>query len=337
MANIQKEKKRFIVFNGIGMIQAANGTAMADADLDTRHNCKFEITDVVQTETVYDCAGEDVFSEDVESQYKLLTVTYTSVTPQIVALWLAYLLSAAAEPVTVSSQEKHILTRSADDALVPFSFIEGFEGDSTPAQKYKDFKVASLAFTFNRRKNVGLVVTAYGNFNTEDVGGGWTLPVCANLPALKGRNCKLLINSVAQTSKLWQGGFTLDNVVPTGDDVFPFDSVDIDDFERGDKPVYPMTAQVEGSKGDTLYTNALARAKQSVVWQLGADGSDNVVITAPSTYLSLASPSTVFVGEISHTAINLAMNPHKDATLGTPIKAEFFGTQQDAFLLDTAP
>lgn len=319
------------------MIQAANNTAMDDADLDTRHNCEFQISDVIGTETVYDCNGEDVFSEDVESQYKQLTVTYTSVTPQIAAVWLAYLLSAAADPVTVSSQEKHVLTRSADDVLVPFSFIEGFEGDSTPAQKYRDFKVASLAFSFNRRKNVGLVVTAYGNFNTEDVGGSWTLPECENLPALKGRNCKILINAAAQTSKLWQGTVNLDNVVPTGDDVFPFDSVDIDDFERGDKPVYPMTAQIEGSKGDTLYTNAQARAKQAVIWQLGADAADHVILTFPSTQLSLASPPTVFVGEISHTAVNLNLTPHKDATLKTPLKAEFFGEQADAFLLDTAP
>lgn len=332
MADSQKQKERFIVLSGDGKRQAVKHTASADEVFDTRHNCTFTITDVVQSETVYDCGGQDIHNEETESQMKKLVVTYAIVTPQIIALWLAYFLSAAAAPVTAGSQKKHVLTRSADDSLAGFGFIEGFEDDTTPAQKYKDFKVDSLAFTLNRRKNVGLTVTAYGHFETEDVGEDWELPECQNLPALKGRHCEVLINAVEKTSLLWQAGINLNNSIPTGDDVFPFDSVNIDEFERGEKPTYPLTAQIEGSKGNTLYTNAQSRAKQAVVFQLGETGSDNVVLTFPQTMLKLADPSTVFIGELNKSAINLEMTPHKDGTLKAPLKAEFFGSQTTSFL-----
>jgi hypothetical protein len=130
-------------------------------------------------------------------------------------------LSAAAAPTIVSGKEKHALTRSTDDSLAGFGFIEGFEGDATAAQKYKDFKVDSIAFSFNRRKNVTMTVTAYGNFQTEDVGGGWVEPDCVNNVALKGRDCAILINSVDKSSLLWQAGITLNNAVPDRRRSFP--------------------------------------------------------------------------------------------------------------------
>lgn len=329
----QKQKKRFISFSGDGKRQAVKNVASADAVFDTRHNCTFVISDVIQSETVYDCAMQDIHNEETESQMKKLVVTYSIVTPQIIAMWLAYLLSAAAAPVTAGSQKKHTLTRSADDSLAGFGFVEGFEDDATAPQKYKDFKVDSLQFGLNRRKNVTLTVTAYGHFETVAVANDYEIPECENLPALKGRHCEVLINAIEKTPLLWQAGITLNNAIPTGDDVFPFDSVNIDEFERGEKPTYPMTAQIEGSKGDALFTDAQNRAKRAVVFQLGLTGSDYVLITFPQTMLKLADPPTVFIGEANKSAINLEMTPHKDATLKTPVKAEFYGAQTAAFLV----
>lgn len=328
----QKQKKRFIVFSGTGKRQAAKNVALADADLDTRHNCTFTIEDVVTFETVYDCSQQDVHEETAESQLKKLTITYTSVTAQLVAFWLAYFLSAAAAPVVSGSKQKHALTRSSDDTLAGFGFVEGFEGDATDPQKYKDFKVDSLSFTLNRRKNVGLTIVAYGHFVTEDVGGSWTLPACQNLPALKGRDCKLLVDSVDQTALLWTAGITLNNAIPTGDDVFEFDDVNIDELERGEKPTYPLNAQILGSKGDTIYTLGETRTKVPVEFQLGASAADRVNLIAPSTLVKLAATPTVFVGELNRSAVSLEMNPHKDATLGAPVKADAYLSQTEAFL-----
>ena len=68
--NSQKQKKRFIAFSGTGMRQAAKHVALDDDAIDTRHNCKFTIDDVVTSETVYDCADQDIHDEDTESQMK---------------------------------------------------------------------------------------------------------------------------------------------------------------------------------------------------------------------------------------------------------------------------
>lgn len=328
----QKQKKRFIVFSGIGKQQTDAATALDDADLNTRDNCTFTIEDVVQTETVYDCGQQDVYDEPVESQMKKLTVTYTTVTVQIIARWLAYFLSAAAAPVTSGSFKKHALSRSSDDSLAAFSFAEGFEDDTTPAQKYKGFKVDSMAFTLNRRKNVGLTVVAYGHFETEDVSEDFVLPDCQNLPALKGKDCGLLVNNVDYTALLWQAGLNLNNTIPTGDDVFPFNGINVESLERGEKPTYPGNAQILGSKGDTPYTLGLNRSKEPVQFNFGAVLDDHLQVVMPNTLLKLAGTPTVFVGELNRSAIALELMPHKDATLKAPIKCDAYLSQAVAFL-----
>jgi hypothetical protein len=333
MADAQKQKKRFLVFSGTGKQQAAAGTAMDDADLDTRDNCTYTLSNVIQRETVYDCGQTDIFDEPVESRYKKLVVTYNAVTAQIIARWVAYLLSAAAAPTVVSGQEKHVLTRSSDDSLAGFGFIEGFEGDATTPQKYKDFKVDSISFSLNRRKNVTMTVTSYGHFSSEDVGVDWVEPACTNFTALKSKDCSFIWNSTDLSALIWQMGINLNNVVPTGDDPFPWNSIDINEFERGEKPTYPITAQQLGSRGDQSYTDAEGEAKHQLQIRLGtALTADNVLFTFPQVLMTLGDPSTVFVGEVNKSAINLNLTPHKDSSLGTPLKAEAFLAQTDAFL-----
>lgn len=327
----QKQKKRFIVFSGTGKQQNGN-TVLDDADLDTRDNCTFTIEDVVTTETVYDCAQQDIHEETVESQMKMLTVTYTTVTAQIIARWLAYFLSAAAAPITSGGKKKHALTRSTNDELSAFSFVEGFEDDETPAQKYKNFKVDSLAFTLNRRKNVGLTVKAVGHFVTADVGEDFVLPECQNLPALKGKDCGFLMNAVDYSSLLWQAGLSVNNSIPTGDDAFPFNGINVETLERGEKPTYPGNVQILGSKGDAPYALGESRAKEDVQFNFGAGADDRVEVVMPSTMIKLAGTPTVFVGELNRSAIALELNPHKDAGLKAPIKVDAYLAQTAAFL-----
>ncbi len=331
--NIQKLRKRFVAVSGIGKRQSAMGTALAVADITTRDNCTIEITNQRQRETVYDCAGQDIFDETVESQFKRATITYAIVNAQILARWLAYFLGAAAAPVTSGLKKKHALTRSTNDDLPKTGFVSGFEDDAvSEAQLYKDFIVDSLSIQLNRRKNITLTVVLIGNFTTADA-VDFAVPACANLPALKGKDCKISINGVDYSADLWQLGIALNNNVPTGDDAFPFDGVNVQTLERGEKPTYQLTPQILGYRGDALFANAEAEAVQSVVVQLGADAADRVVLTTPSTKIKFAGTPTVFVGELNRTAINLDATPHKDSVLGTPIKADVYLDQTEAFLL----
>lgn len=332
--NIQKLRKRFVAVSGIGMRQTAMGTALDQGDVDVRDNCTIEISDVRTREVVYDCSGQDIHDETIESQLKRVTITYASVTAQIIARWMAYFLGAAAAPTTSGAKELHALTRSSSDDLPKTGFVSGFEDDAvTEPQLYKDFVAESLNINLNRRKNVTLTVTLVGNFTSSDT-TAYTVPVCANLSALKSKDCKISINATDYSDNLWQLGIQLNNNVPTGDDAFPFDGVDVETLERGEKPTYQLSPQILGYKGDTLFTNAEAEAVQAVIVQLGADAADRVVITTPSTKLKFAGTPTVFVGELNRTAINLDATPHKNSGLGTPIKADCYLDQTEALLDD---
>jgi hypothetical protein len=204
--NINKLRKRFVAVSGTGKRQSAMGTALLVSDILVRDNCTIEIQNERERETVYDCSGQDVFDEVIESQFKRVTITYSSVTAQIIARWLAYFLGAAAAPVVSGSKRLHALTRSSSDDLPKTGFIVGFEDETlAEPQLHKDFVVESLNIQLNRRKNVTLAVSLVGNFTTADA-TDFAAPACANLPALKGKDCKLSINGVSYTADLWQLG-----------------------------------------------------------------------------------------------------------------------------------
>jgi hypothetical protein len=328
--NILKLRKRFLALSGIGMQQAAFGTALDADDIDTRDNVTIEITDDRTRETVYDCGGQDIHEESIQTQLKRVTITYNSVTAQIIARWLAYFLGAAAAP-TGTGPYVHALTRSSSDDLPKISFISGFEDDANDPRLYKDFVVDSITLNLNRRRNVTMTVVLVGNFTTA-AAASFAVPDCENLPALKSKDCKISIDGTDYSSDLWQCGIQLNNNVPTGDDAFPFDGADVETLERGEKPTYSLTPQILGYRGDTLFADAETEEVQPVVVQFGPDAGDRVVLSFPSTKLKFASPPTVFVGELNRTAINIEATPHKDATLLAPLKADCTLAQATAFL-----
>ena len=330
--NTQKLRKRFYAVSGSGMRQTAFGTPLDPADVDTRDNISLELTVEKQRDTVYDCGGQDIFSEEVELRWRKAVITYNSVTAQIIARVLAYFLGAAAAPVTSGAKKKHALTRSSSDDLPKTSFISGFEDDAvSEPQEYQNFVSDQVTINLNRRKNVTVTVNKTGSFPTVDA-TGYESPVCLNLPALKSRDCKISIGGVDYSAELWTANINLNNNVPTGDDSFPFDSADISVLERGEKPTYQITAQIFGYRGDALFALAEAESKVPVIIQLGADADDYDVLTFPAALVKLAATPTVFVGEANRTAISLEITPHKDATLLSPLKADCFLSQETAFL-----
>lgn len=331
--NTQKLRKRFYVVSGNAKQQSAFNTPLAESDIDTRDNVSLELSTEKQRETVYDCSGQDIFSETVESRLRKAVITYAIITAQIIARELALFLGAAAAPTAAGSFQKHALTRSTNDALPKTSFISGFEDDTvSEPQEYQNFVSESVVINLNHRKNVTATINKTGSFPTIDA-TGFVSPACANLPALKGRDCKFSIGGVEYQAELWTATVNLNNHVPTGDDAFPFDSVDISTLERGEKPTYQITAQILGYRGDALFTLAEAETVTAVVIQLGADADDHDILTFPSANVKLANTPTVFIGELNRTAIALEITPHKDATLLTPLKADAYLAQVGAFLL----
>jgi hypothetical protein len=432
--NPQRLKKAFYAFSSTFKRQSAFGTALANADLDERHNCTVEFEDVVETETIYDCSGEDIHDEQVQSQLKRVTITYPSITPQRLFGWVTMLLGACAAPTgtpanevqtitidatggtfpvalnnfegksgttgqvawnisaanlqaalealdpigegnvtvglvglvytitfigdlakaniptlstagavltggagtatvattTQGANKYHAATRSTDDQLPKTSIGCGYEGNATNPEKYRDLVTESVSFTTQRRKNVTAVVTLLGRFTPADM-VGFTVPECENLPALKGRDCKIKVNGQYLGEEFWQSTVTLNNNTPTGDDAFPNDDVEVGNLERGDKPTYPISMQILGSKGDTIGEICRLRSKVPVEFLLGKPGNRCSVIL-PNVQFKFASNPRVYVGERNRSAHAIDAVPHKDATLLAPLRAEAYLDQTETFL-----
>lgn len=434
MANPQKLRKAFYVFNSIFKRQSAFGTAMADASLDKRHNCTVTFEDVVERQVVYDCSQQDIHEETVESKLKRVRINYSSVTAQIISGWLAYFLSAAAAPTGTPADEVqtvtidatggtftlsftfegltgttgalawnataatvqaalealdsigagnvsvsltglvytvtfignlakanvstlvsnaagltggagtavvatvaqgtnkfHALTRSTDDSLAKFSFGCGYEGNSgANPEKYFNGVCDSMSVSIPKRKNVTLEIVLLARFTPAEM-ASFSVPTCANLPALKGRDCRLKLNSIFYTEELWQAGFTLSNNIPAGDDAFPFNGTEVANFERGEKPTQTVSLQILGSKGDAPYTLCESETKVPLEIYIGVPGERASVIF-PNTLMKFGTNRTQYVGELNRSAIVIDGMPHKDAGLGAPLKAEGNISQTSAFL-----
>ncbi|MBX3288459.1 MAG: hypothetical protein KF855_03845 [Acidobacteria bacterium] len=551
--NPQRLKKAFYSFSEIFKRQTGFGTPLADADLDTRHNCTVEFEDVVETETIYDCSDEDIFDEEVLSQLKRVTITYSTITPQILFGWIAGLLGAVTAPTgnsanevqtltrngTVSSGDfdlelefegktftaddipynstqsqiesaliaagfnpgdvtvesgvqqietltiggtanesedlefvvtadgmpnspktlqvaiadtdtaaiaagkaraamiadpdighpttgffeisgaaadvvftaktaaandgtmaityenahgmtggtsantqagvaindwsggmrlnfdgtyaktemplfnvnsagitgggtveiaetvkggnnYHAATRSTDDKLPKFCMGSGYEGNTTNPKKYRDLVVESVSTVGNRRGNVTATVVLLGRFTPASM-AAYDIPDCANLPALKGRDCKIKVNGVYLHEEFWSGTATFSNATPTGEDAFPFDDIEVGDLERGDRPTYPIGLQILGSEGDTIGEICRLRQKVPVEFHYGKPGNRASVIL-PNVQFKFASNPRTFVGERNRSAHNIDAVPHKDAVLKTPLRAEAYLDQATAFL-----
>jgi len=434
--NPQRLKRAFYVFSSIFKRQADFNTPLADADLDERHNCTVTFQDVVQEETIYDCAGEDIFDQTVEAQLKRVTLNYAAITPQRLFGWITMLLGAVAAPTgtannevqtatdaaidggsasmtfdfegktstssavawdanaaafqaaleamesigegnvsvagtlatglavtfqgdlakanvplitfgagftdggspvtpvfvqtTAGGNKYHAATRSTDDQLPKTSCGVGYENNTANPLKYKSIVVESASIVFNRRRNVTATIVLLGRFTPEEM-SGFTEPDCLNLPALKGRDCKIKVNGSYLSEEFWSATINLNNQVPTGDDAFPFDDVEVGTLERGDKPTYPISMQILGSEGDTIGELCRTRTKVDVEFLLG-DPGNRCSLIYPNTLMKFASDPKVYVGDLNRSAHAIDGVPHKDAGIGAPVRAEAYLDQTDAFL-----
>ena len=330
--SVNSKKFLSVTVNSTGKRQADLTTPISDADFDKRIKVEVEVEDVLTTEEERDCSDVDLVDKTVESQLKKATWTFSRISPFWISYFTAFFLSAASEPTTSGGQEKHDLTRSLSDDLAAFGFVDCFEDDLATAEKYIGFKVESISFQLNRRKNVTMTMTTVGRFGTVPV-ANFDLPDCEIMPALKGSQCKFLLGGVDYTDLLWQLSLTLNNNMPTGDDAFPFVGLDIQTLERGKQPSYSSQPQLLVRKGHAVHTAAANRTKLPMVIQFGEDAGEHVIFTFPNTYLELNSRWRQFVGELEQYSTVIDATPMKDDTLGTPIKVEAFLNQTEQFLL----
>ncbi|MBS1797459.1 MAG: hypothetical protein JSS81_26790 [Acidobacteria bacterium] len=230
---------------------------------------------------------------------------------------------------TAGGNKYHAATRSSDDALAKTSMACGWEGNSDNPKKYFNMVVESITITLNRRKLVTVEVVCLARFTPEEL-TGFSEPDCENLPGLKGAECKIKVNSNYLIEEFWQATIVLNNTVPTGDDAFPFSGIEVANFERGDKPTYPISMQILGSGRDTVGTLIEDETKVPVEFLMGLPGNRASLIF-PNVLMKFASTPSVYVGEKNRSAHSIEATPHKDATLHAPLRAEAYLDQTEQF------
>jgi hypothetical protein len=129
MANSTWRRKNWIaIFAGEGAIQAAQGTALADGDLDTRDKCTLEINENFTRGEERDCQDEHIVGRPVQRRYLGFRFTYDKVNPQIMARWGAWQLGDTASVTGTPANEVQTLTYSGSVTSGTFTLSYTIEG-----------------------------------------------------------------------------------------------------------------------------------------------------------------------------------------------------------------
>lgn len=237
--------------------------------------------------------------------------------------------TASIAATTNGAQRLHLGSRGTSDQPPVTTVAIGFEGDTTPPDKYSDVVVNSISVTGAIRGKVTANVQIIAA--KETAAPGLSLPPCSNERPLYTKNCRVQIDGNYYNDTLREFSDSYSNNIFTGDNAFPFDSIFASRLERGDRRV-EKTFSVYGSKGDAPYTLGATESVKEVRMQLGPPG-DRCEIVTPKTLLTLADNPITFAGEASKSAIQLQGVPLYDgATAGTPDTVNGYLSQSTAFL-----
>lgn len=231
---------------------------------------------------------------------------------------------------TAGAQKYHAVTRSSSDVKPKFSFALGFKTGGLATEKYYNAVCATFDPVLNRGGDVSLTVSVLCNYEPDEV-AGFTVPPCINYTPLKTSECRVQINSAWETLDVFSQQMTLNDSVPVDADTFGFDSIDPENFERGDNPAYSIAAQVFGVPSDLLGVLVKNESKAAYITHFGFPGNRFSLI-APNTKLKPQTNSRQFAGARNRSVIALDGTPHRDSA-NPPVRAEAYIDQTTAFLL----
>lgn len=120
----QRLVDRFLAISGDANVQSDANTGLANAAIDTRYRAEITMSEVIERQDVRDCRNEFLVDEKIRTRGLRLTLNYTDVTPQLIAIWLAYHMGSQSGPTGSPANEVQTLTDGGTDGTIAMT-LEG--------------------------------------------------------------------------------------------------------------------------------------------------------------------------------------------------------------------
>lgn len=237
--------------------------------------------------------------------------------------------TASISQTTAGANKTCAITRATGADLPLVSFVIGYTGDTASYKKYYNQAVNSVGLSINKGQISQIDIELVGSTRSVAV-PTFTVPSCVNYDPIRAVDTRLYVDSNWVTGDTRSVTYSYSNNMPTDQDAFPFDSIYMQNFERGFRQTESLGFSVDGCETDDIYTWADALTEKSVAIYFGAP-SNRAVLSIPTCELMTGTPDIAYT-PAGRTFINVVGEPHKDAVLGTYSKVDYYEDSSTAFL-----
>jgi hypothetical protein len=233
---------------------------------------------------------------------------------------------------TPGAQRMHAISRTTQDQHPVTSLAFGFEGDAHDPSEHYMVTVDAIRIigAAGRTGKVSCEVDVVSSADLSHILTAFSAPACVSADPIYTKDCRLEVNGSFINDILREFRFEYSNSVITGDDAFPFDDIDIQATEHGDRRS-SLSFTVFGSNGDTVYELAEAETTVAVNLYVGVPG-DRIKVIMPECNLALSDTPLQFIGDANKSAYVVNGTPYFSSTAGTPDKVEAYVSQSATFL-----
>lgn len=237
--------------------------------------------------------------------------------------------TASISQTTPGANKTCAITRASSADLPLVSFVIGYRGDTASYKKYYNQAVNSVTLNINKGQisQIDIEVVGSTRYTSEPT---FSVPTCINYDPIRAVDTRLNIDSNWVTGDTRAVTYTLSNNIPTDQDAFPFDSIYMQNFERGLRQTESLSFSVDGCETDDVYVWADGLTEKPVDIYFGAP-SNRAVLSIPTCELMTGTPDIAYT-PAGRTFINVIGEPHKDSVLGTYSKVDYYENTSTAFL-----
>lgn len=237
--------------------------------------------------------------------------------------------TASITQTTAGANKTCAITRASGADLPLVSFVIGYTGDTASYKKYYNQAVNSVSLSINKGQISSISVELVGStrYTSEP---GFSVPACINYDPIRAVDTRLYVDSNWITGDTRAVTFNYSNNMATDQDAFPFDSIYMQNFERGFRQTESLEFSVDGCETDDVYTWADALTEKSVEIYFGTP-ANRAILKIPTCELMTGNPDIAYT-PAGRTFINVMGEPHKDSVLGTYSKVDYYENTSTAFL-----